>query len=221
LVTVGLWQAPLDLGPSRLAEFERSLSPAERARAGALRGERLRARYVADHGWRRLLLAERLGLEPADVDYAISEHGKPEPAGGRLRFSASRSGPSALYAASEQAAVGVDLEQLRDDVDLDAMAGRFFSPGELAAREAISPQQRVAAGFACWTRKEAWAKAEGSGLVFPLAELEVWAGDDTPVRCGEFEVHAVDAGPGYAAAIAVQLPVGAIVSVPHKPSVMN
>jgi 4'-phosphopantetheinyl transferase len=101
------------------------------------------------------------------------------------------------------------------------MARRFFSPAERAAWEAISPPHRVAAGFACWTRKEAWAKAEGTGLVFPLAELEVWACDDRPVRCGEFEVRVVDVGPGYAAALAVRLPVGAIASAPHKPNVMN
>jgi 4'-phosphopantetheinyl transferase len=218
---VGLWQAPLDLGPSRLAEFESWLSPAERGRADALRGERLRSRYVADHGWRRVLLAERLGLGPADVDYAISENGKPEPAGGRLRFSASRSGPWALYAASEQAAVGVDLEQVRDDVGLEAMARRFFSPAERAAWEAISPQRRVAAGFACWTRKEAWAKAEGAGLVFPLAELEVWAGDDRPVQCGEFVVRAVDAGLGYAAAVAVRAATLDTSKIPSKAGVMK
>jgi 4'-phosphopantetheinyl transferase len=169
-----------------------------------------------------VLLAERLGLDPADVDYAISEHGKPEPAGGAtLRFSASRSGPRALYAASEQAAVGVDLEQLRDDVHLEAMARRFFSPAERAAWETRSPQQRIAAGFACWTRKEAWAKAEGSGLIFPLSELEVWAGDDRPVRCGEFVVRAVDAGLGYAAAVAVRAPTLDTAKIPSKAGVMK
>jgi 4'-phosphopantetheinyl transferase len=168
-----------------------------------------------------VLLAGRLGLDPPDVDYVISAHGKPEPAGGRLRFSASRSGATALYAVSEQAAVGVDLEQVRDDVGLEGMARRFLSPAERAAWEAISAQRRVAAGFACWTRKEAWAKAEGTGLVFPLTELEVWAGDDRPVQCGEFVVRAVDAGPGYAAAVAVRAGTLGTAKMPGKAGVMK
>jgi 4'-phosphopantetheinyl transferase len=122
---------------------------------------------------------------------------------------------------SEHAAVGVDLEELRDGVDLDAMARRFFSPAERAAFEAIPPPRRVVAGFACWTRKEAWAKAKGTGLVFPLTELEVWAGDDRPVQCGGFVVRTLDAGPGYVAAVAVRAAANAAVTAPHKPGVMN
>lgn len=122
---------------------------------------------------------------------------------------------------SEHAAVGVDLEELRDGVGLDAMARRFFSPGERAAFEAIPPPRRDAAGFACWTRKEAWAKAEGTGLVFPLAELEVWAGDDRPVQCGDFVVRAIDAGPGYAAAVAVRAGTLGTAKIPSKVGVMK
>jgi 4'-phosphopantetheinyl transferase len=122
---------------------------------------------------------------------------------------------------SEHAAVGVDLEELRDGVDLDAMARRFFSLAERAAFEAIPPPQRVVAGFACWTRKEAWVKAEGTGLVFPLTELEVWAGDDRPVQCGDFVARTIDAGHGYAAALAVTAGANAAVSAPHKPGVMT
>jgi 4'-phosphopantetheinyl transferase len=122
---------------------------------------------------------------------------------------------------SEHAAVGVDLEELRDGVDLDAMARRFFSPAERAAFEAVPPPQRVVAGFGCWTRKEAWAKAKGTGLVFPLTELEVWAGDDRPMQCGEFVVRAIDAGQGYAAALAVTAAANAAVAAPRKPGVMT
>jgi 4'-phosphopantetheinyl transferase len=168
-----------------------------------------------------VLLGEWLSFDPADVDYTVSPDGKPEPAGGRPRVSATRSDGVALYAVSDQAAIGVDLEQIRADVDLDAMAERFFSCDERAAYFATPADRRSTAGFACWTRKEAWAKAEGSGLVFPLTELEVWAGDDRPVHCGGFVVRAVDAGPGYAAAVAVRATRLDAIELPDKARVMG
>jgi 4'-phosphopantetheinyl transferase len=220
-VTVGLWQASLDLDPSRLAEFEATLDATELARANAFRGERLRARYVADHGWRRRLLAEVLGCTTAEVVYEVDRHGKPRVAGSATQFSASSSDDRALYAVSEDTPVGVDLERLRDDVDLEAMAKRFFSVTERAAWAATEPAQRTAAGFACWTRKEAWAKGEGSGLVFPLTTREVWAGDGRPVHCSPFVVFTVELGEGFAAAVAVSAVAVEDVDLRRQPRVMN
>ena len=218
---MGLWTARLDVDPGRLAELERSLSVDERARAQQLRTAELRDRYVADHGWRRRLLADRLGCAPAEVAYTVSAHGKDEPAGGRPRFSASRSGGAALYAVSDEADLGVDVEEIDDGADLAAVVRRLFSPAERAAWESTPPAARLAAGYACWTRKEAYVKAVGTGLVFPLTELEVWAGDDRPVRYGEIVVLTVDAGPGFAAAVAVRAAVLESVSLPARPLAMS
>jgi 4'-phosphopantetheinyl transferase len=218
---IEVWWAPLDVDPKALAAFEASLSRAEHARASALRGAQLRRRYVADHGWRRRLLGERLGCAPAEVAYTIGARGKPELPPGAPHFSASRSADIALYAVSESAEVGVDVEEVRDDVDLAAMARRFFSPAERAVLERIPARERAAAGFACWTRKEAYAKALGSGLVFPLDAIEVWMGDARPVRHGEVAVHRVDVGPGIEAAVAVRAENATEVSIPNKARVIN
>ena len=198
-----LWRAPLDVEPGALARLEATLSAAERARADALRGGLLRRRYVADHGWRRRLLAQLLGCDAGDVAFVTGEHGKPRLAGSPLGFSASRSGGTALYMTCAGAEVGVDLEEVRPDVDVVAMARRFLSATERNALEALAADRRTAAVFTCWTRKEAYAKARGTGLVFPLTEVEVWAGDDRPVRHGEVEVRGVPVAPGLAAAAAL------------------
>lgn len=213
-VTVALWVASLDVPADTLASFERSLSGAERARADTLRGPGLRRCYVADHGWRRRLLGRLIGCAPAEIEYTSDEHGKPRLKDAALRFNASHTADIALYVTSETAEVGVDVEQIRADVDLAAMARRFFSPAESAALAATAPEQRGAAVFACWTRKEAYAKAAGTGFVFPLSDLDVWAGDDRPVRWGEIEVHGVEVAPGMAAAVAVQAACGTL----HPPA---
>ncbi len=183
--------------------MEASLSADERARGDALGAALPRRRFIADHGWRRRLLGSLTGRAPGDIEYRLDERGKPSLRGSSLRFNAARSAGTGLYVTCETAQVGVDVEEIRTDVDLAAMARRFFSAAERAALEQTPPSRRATAAFACWTRKEAWLKAAGTGLVFPLDEVDVWAGDDRPVRHGQFEVATVDAGPGMAGAVAI------------------
>ena len=198
-----VWRALLDVGADRLAQFEATLSAAERDRADGLRGALARRRWVADHGWRRRLLAGQLECAAAEVDYVVAEQGKPAIAGSSLRFSASRSAGTALYVTCSDAEVGIDIEQIRRDVDVARMARRFFSAAERRAFEALAPIERSAGAFACWTRKEAHAKAVGTGLVFPLHDLDLWAGDDRPARRGAWSIRGLDAGSEFAAAVCV------------------
>jgi 4'-phosphopantetheinyl transferase len=51
-------------------------------------------------------------------------------------------------------------------------AERFFSLRERAGLQALD-HLRISGFFACWTRKEAFLKATGDGLMFPLAEFSV------------------------------------------------
>jgi 4'-phosphopantetheinyl transferase len=48
-----------------------------------------------------------------------------------------------------------------------------FAPREIATLHALRKDLREEAFFACWTRKEALAKAEGKGLTLPLCRFEV------------------------------------------------
>jgi 4'-phosphopantetheinyl transferase len=197
-----VWQARLDVGEATLRAMEQTLSAAERAYARGIRDPLTRWRWVADHGWRRRLLGRLLEVAPEAVAFTVDGHGRPDVAGVAVSFSASRSGTSGVYAASRDAVVGVDVEELRADVDVEGFARRFFSPGERRALERLPAQERLAGCFACWTRKEAWAKAVGTGLVFPLTEREVWAGDDRRVRLEGFEITTLELGGGRAAALA-------------------
>ena len=147
-----------------------------------------------------------LGCAPAAVEYRVSEHGKPQPAGGCWQFSASRSGASALYALSTGVELGVDHEHL--DRAAPTPLRRVFSARERAALDAVAEAQRPAAALTCWVRKEAYLKALGTGLQFPVDGIEVWTGDDRDVRHDEVLVRAVALGPGVAAALAVRVGAG-------------
>lgn len=169
------------------------LSPDELARAGRFRMERDRTRFIACRGSLRTILAEELGEQPEKIAFRYAPEGKPYVAGSPLRFNVSHSQDLALIAVAWGREVGVDIESVRPDVADSGIAERFFSAGERQALADLAPEVRARAFFACWTRKEAYLKARGSGLSLPLDGFEVTVNPDLPpklVRAPEGESEA-------------------------------
>ena len=186
---VHVWRAALDLPPARLATLGALLSDDERDRAARFRFDRDRDRFVAARGLLRTLLGRYLGTEPGDIRFVYecrcgsprcrSEYRKPALApgcGDWLRFSLSHADGLVLVALAGAREVGVDLEQIRGDQswgELAELARAVFTPREIADLRALPARERHAAFFACWTRKEAYTKARGTGLSAPLDRFAV------------------------------------------------
>ncbi len=206
---VHLWKAGLDV-PSDVAQrFARTLSPAESERAARLRGPVARARYAAAHGWLRQLLAAYLGTDPGVL--TLTEDGKPRllaPAAPWLRFNMSHSDAIVTIAVTSDRAVGVDVERERHTVDIDAVARRFFTAEQRAALAVTAPTERTRQFFSIWVRHEAYLKATGTGL----------AGAALPRPVSGWTIRGFDAGPSYAAAVAVE---GDDLDVPTAPATLD
>jgi 4'-phosphopantetheinyl transferase len=213
-----VWLVSLDPPPAALARLAGRLSPDERRRAARFRFERDRRRFQAARGALRELLAGYLGQQPERLGFVEGRHGKPELAdiGSGLRFNVSHSGELALCALSLRRELGVDIEQLRELADADALARRFFSTEESAALEALPAAQRLAAFFRCWTRKEAYLKALGAGLLQPLADFDValfpeqgpcrFSVSGRPEEAARWSLLGLDVGAGYVAALMAERP---------------
>ncbi|HEX2191395.1 MAG TPA: 4'-phosphopantetheinyl transferase superfamily protein [Longimicrobiaceae bacterium] len=174
---VHVWAAPLDPPAEAIGRYASLLAPDERARAERFRFERDRRRFGVARGVLRVLLGRYLGTDPRRVAFHYLSHGKPalggELAGDGLRFNVSHSGEMALYAFSRGRELGVDVEEVRPMEDGLQIAERFFSQAEVAAFRALPAEVRDEAFFNCWTRKEAYIKAVGEGLSFPLHVFDV------------------------------------------------
>jgi 4'-phosphopantetheinyl transferase len=199
---VHVWLAMMPEGDRPVAH---ALSAAERERAARFRFERHRAEYIHHHEALREILSGYTGAPPESVALACGEKGKPAldpPAA--WRFNLSHSGPAALVAVAHEIEVGVDIERIRPLAHAEAIAARFFAPAECAALRGLPPEQREAAFFACWTRKEALLKASGDGLSRPLSSFAVPVDPAAagPWRVEGFTLTALPAPPGYAAALA-------------------
>lgn len=144
------------------------LSSEERGRAVSFYFEHDRRCYLAAHAALRLLIARYTGESPRSVAIRKDANGRPILENAELHFNLSHSGSSVLIAFSSATPVGVDVEEIREIPDLMAMARSHFSMTEIEAIGRLSPAERTAAFFVIWTRKEAFVKAIGRGLSFPL-----------------------------------------------------
>jgi 4'-phosphopantetheinyl transferase len=66
----------------------------------------------------------------------------------------------------------VDLEFVRPLDDLDEMARRVLSEHEQVAFRRATPSEKLRLFYDFWTRKEAFIKAIGDGLSFPVHQIE-------------------------------------------------
>lgn len=215
-----LWRAALAAADEAVAELERSLSPEERDRAARFRLGAHRRAYVVGRATLRAILARYVGDEPALIELSAGAHGKPFLRGSGFRFNLSHSGDLALYALTWDAEVGIDVERITDGVPHEALAARFFSARESDGLLALAPGDRREAFFNCWARKEAFVKALGTGLSTALADFDVTVGPGeaarlvevrgSPGEAGRWTLLVPPAGPGYAAAVAVEGTVTAV-----------
>ncbi len=173
---VDVWRVRLD-GPAREGFDGGVLSPDESARAIRFHFEKDRVHFARCRSALRELLAGYLAVPAAEIRFEYSARGKPRLEAGQnprgLQFNVTHSANMALIAVGGERRLGVDIEQMRGDVDTGALADRFFSLRERAGLRALPDGLRVPGFFACWTRKEAFLKATGDGLSFPLADFSV------------------------------------------------
>lgn len=208
-------ERPLSLGEPLLDQIELS-------RASRFYFEKDQRHFVAGRSILRTLLGHYLSLPPTAVAFVHGTHGKPELASGLsvngrfLRFNLSHAGGVGLLGVTLNRQIGVDIEPVRALDDADDVAQRFFSTEEVKAYRAVPDEQKPMAFFNCWTRKEAFIKAVGEGLSYPLdqfgvslvpdepAELRWVANEETAVS--HWQLAAVTPAPGFVGAIMAETP---------------
>jgi phosphopantetheinyl transferase len=128
-----------------------------------------------------------------------------------VTFNLAHAGEYVICALAANRDVGVDVEAERTDVDFVGLARQYFSAGETRNLEASSCPRRAHLFYKYWTLKEAYLKAEGSGLNVSLAAVDTCeVPDNLPgTTCAPPEdvlrgilVQRLEAPLGYVAAVA-------------------
>ncbi len=198
--------------------FHGLLSTDEQQRASRFHFQRDRNHFVLARGILRTILSRYLNVSPDQIVFSFSEYGKPalslEMDDRTLRFNVTHSHDIALYAVTRGREIGIDIELVREDFASLEIAEHFFSPTEVSMLYSLPHASRAKAFFDCWTRKEAYIKARGEGLSYPLHKFTVsldpqsptglLSVDDDPSQAARWTLVELLAGQGYRAALAVE-----------------
>ena len=126
-----VWQASLQQSEATVAALQRLLSVDEGQRAARFYFAADQRRFTVGRGVLRLLLSHYLAIKPANLCFAYNAYGKPQVAVADaeppLHFNLSHSGKIALYAIARQLPLGVDVEQIRSNLEW-AGAACLFRP---------------------------------------------------------------------------------------------
>jgi 4'-phosphopantetheinyl transferase len=212
---VDVWRISLDCQPDTVKHLESTLSVDESQRAARFHFPTDEERYIVAHGSLRYILSRYLSSDSEQLTFSKNEYGKPALNGHSLEFNLSHSGEFALVAVTQEHKVGVDLERIRLDMELDSMARRFFSPNEVSELMTLPSEQKEVGFFNCWTRKEAYIKAHGLGLSLPLDSFDVSLAPNKPAilratrpnsrEVDRWSLFSLDVESNYAAAVTVEM----------------
>lgn len=213
---IHVWRAFQPVSSDAYESLAQTLDEDERARAARFAFEPNRVAFTFARGVLRWLLARYCARDASRIRFSYGKFGKPALAdnGSGLRFNVSHSGDVMACAFARQQEIGVDVERLRADLGCTEIAHRFFAAEESELLLALPPESQLAAFFRCWTRKEAFIKARGDGLSFPLKSFAVSLvpGDEPrlisilgdPKLAAAWTLQDIPVPSGYAAAIAVE-----------------
>jgi 4'-phosphopantetheinyl transferase len=183
---VHLWLTFYDRIAGELDAMRLLLSVAEIERAARYQGADDRKRHLVTRALVRTVLSRYAQVTPMDWRFAANAYGRPEiandaPEAAGLRFNLSHTRGLIALAVSRRD-VGVDVECVNARPVSPGMAQRFFAPDEAAALARIPAEQRQLRFFEYWTFKEAYIKARGRDLTFPLDRFRLDFSGERSVR---------------------------------------
>jgi 4'-phosphopantetheinyl transferase len=209
-----LWVVPVDQalagGDELLASW---LTDDERAAVGRYHFERHRREHLVSRAVLRAALARYTGADPRSFRFTAGPYGKPELPGCQLAFNVANTESLVVCAVAPVAALGVDVEPATPREEVHILSATAFSPAEAeSVRTAADPG---AAFLTLWTLKEAYVKAQGSGLSFPTRRFTVVpSGDEASITFDAaveedpraWRLHPVSTVAGYHIAVAARHP---------------
>jgi phosphopantetheinyl transferase len=157
---IHVWRVMLDEIDQTWAET--FLSQEEQAHCSNFRLASPRAEFVRSRAAVRHVCSDYLDCEPSALQFHQNAFGKLEISDLPIDFSVSHSNAVALVAVAP-CAVGVDLELIDSNFDWRSVVDRFFTPAEVQYISQARPKDQVEKFLQCWTRREAFVKALGTG----------------------------------------------------------
>ncbi len=170
-----VWAIPLKKSPPYQELQLQWLSSREKTKAQRMLVLDKRDHQIQARAWLRWLLAGYLDTSPQHVQYKYGTLGKPyiDDLNRQIYFNATDSGNTLLCAFSLNNEMGLDVESTPRKVNYHRIAKKKFSVKEQAAINSLKVVDQSNAFLAIWTRKEAFGKALGLGIRYPMRQYDL------------------------------------------------
>ncbi len=153
--------------------FNDYLDESEIAKIAKLKFGWLKKRAIISKGLSRHLIAEYLGMSPAEIKFSYNNFGKPyiSDSGDDLQFNISHCDNIIVFAFSTGNELGVDVEKIKMIDDMEGVVDICFTRYE---KDWLNKTDSVTETFyKIWTIKEAFIKAIGRGFSFSPKDIEL------------------------------------------------
>jgi 4'-phosphopantetheinyl transferase len=229
---VHIWRAHLPSHANALHQYYEILSKEEANRAERFKFADHQERFIIAKGMLRSILSRYLNLPPQAIIFSYGQHGKPSidishTSGQTLQFNQSDSQDFAVYGITMRREIGIDIEYMqRAGISRDDIARRYFSSTEYDSLMHLPESRREAAFYRLWTCKEAFLKAIGLGLSFPLQnfDINITLPDPQLLRISDaalsgesWQIRTLAVAENYASAFAVKEAIRAILLWDYEP----
>lgn len=171
--TAVLWLVYLEDFYPYLTFLRGLLNSVERKKADRFHFEIHQKRYAVSQSLLRFLLSHYLSLPANQIQFSTNAYGKPFVANEKIHFNISHSNEFAIYAFSSDTEVGIDIEYWRERKYFDGIIDSNFSKQEQAIYHSLDESLKIASFYQGWTCNEAYIKAIGMGLSYPLQDFSV------------------------------------------------
>ncbi len=213
---IHIWRTPFAGITSLADETKTLLSADERDRAERFRFPEHRDTFIAGRALLRFILGACCGCAARDLRFSYGEQGKPRineaenQISRTVSFNLSHSRHALLIAVASDGAVGIDIEDLSRDFDVEGLMAECLTDDEARPLSHLSPLQRRNAFLRYWVHKEAFLKCVGTGFSVSPKEVHV-AFDEagcSEMRCAHPQANRVlfgrdlECAAGHVAAIA-------------------
>jgi 4'-phosphopantetheinyl transferase len=141
---------------------------------------------------------------PKDISLSYKRFGKPFMINSNIEFNISHSHNLIIYAFNINKPVGIDIEFLNRNININLMIPYVMTKQELYIYEQLDVLERYTFFYTLWTKKESIIKFIGHGLHYPINTIEAFTKckknitleDKTTLYCNSFKV-----APNYLGAI--------------------
>lgn len=173
---IHVWWSMLDQHQNNINKYYKILSQQEQKKVNKFRFQLLRDRQIVSRGILKQLISKYISTDLEEIEFTYNKYGKPllcrKLDESNLYFSISHSEYLGMFAFAKGNSIGVDVEKIQElFINLEDVIKLCFSDFEKSWFTDVSAKMKNEVFYKVWTAKEAFIKAMGIGLSFPLTNI--------------------------------------------------